>query len=248
VKAFKAQVEQAKVQIREAKQAEAKTLRTMGLLLNLNPAEADAVKLRSLIYNIDPIPVDQNELIQLGLQARPDLNSARFGVDRARADVRSAQADRYSDVYLLTQPYTFQNNTYLGLKSAYSWAVGVTVALPVFNRNQGNVVRAKLNADQSQVELMTQEKQVVYDVAEAVREFELSRLAVIDTKSQVLPASKVVRDTAYRRWQGGETSLGEFLDAQKDYNEVVRNYRDALVRHRRAMLDLNTAVGLRIIP
>jgi outer membrane protein, heavy metal efflux system len=246
--AVKAQLEQAELQIREARQAEAKTLRTLGLLLNLNPAEADQVKLRSLVNNTAPLPTDQNELLQLGLQARPDLNASRFGLDRAKADIRSAQAERYSDVYVLAQPYTFQNNTYLGLKSPTSWAVGVTVALPVFNRNQGNVVRTKLNADQSKIELLTQEKQVVYDVAEAVREFELSRLAVIDTKTQILPASKVVRDTAYRRWQGGETTLLEFLDAQKDYNEVVRGYRDALVRHRRAMLDLNTAVGIRIVP
>jgi cobalt-zinc-cadmium efflux system outer membrane protein len=248
VLAVKAQLEQAELQIREAKQAEAKTLRTLGLLLNLSPSEADQVKLRSLVNNTAPLPTNPDELLQLGLQARPDLNASRFGLDRARADVRSAQAERYSDVYVLAQPYTFQNNTYLGLKSPTSWAVGVTVALPVFNRNQGNVVRTKLNADQSKIELMSQERQVVYDVSEAVREFELSRLAVIDTKNQILPASKVVRDTAYRRWQGGETTLLEFLDAQKDYNETVRSYRDALVRHRRAMLDLNTAVGIRIVP
>ena len=124
----------------------------------------------------------------------------------------------------------------------------MTVALPVFNRNQGNVVRTKLNADQSKIELLNQERQVVYDVTEAVREFEISRLAVIDTKNEILPASKVVRDTAYRRWKGGEVNQLEFLDAQKAYNEVVRDYRDALVRHRRAMLDLNTAVGIRIVP
>jgi cobalt-zinc-cadmium efflux system outer membrane protein len=246
--AVKAQLELAELQIREARQALAKSLRTLGLLLNVSPEEADALKLRSLIYNIAPLPADQKELMQLGLQSRPDLNSFRFGLDRARADIRSAQAERYSDVYLLAQPYTFQNNTYLGLRSPTSWAVGVTVALPVFNRNQGNVVRTKLNADQSKIELMNQERQVAYDVAEAVREFDLSRRAVIDTKNEILPASKIVRDSAYRRWQGGNTSALEFLDAQKEYNEVVRNYRDALVRHRRAMLDLNTAVGIRIVP
>jgi cobalt-zinc-cadmium efflux system outer membrane protein len=248
LEAVRAQLEQSEVQIREARQALAKSLRTLGLLLNVNPAEADALKLRALIKSEAPVPADQNELVQLGLRARPDLNSFRYGLDRARADIRSAQAERYSDVYLLAQPYTFQNNSYLGLRSPTSWALGVTVALPVFNRNQGNVVRTKLHADQSKNELMNQERQVVYDVSEAVREFELSRLAVIDTKNQILPASKIVRDTAYRRWTGGEINMLQFLDAQKDYNEVVRAYRDALVRHRRAMLDLNTAVGMRILP
>ncbi len=149
---------------------------------------------------------------------------------------------------MLYQPYTFQNNAYQGLKSAYSYAFGVTIALPVFNRNQGNILRSKLNAEQSKVELANQEKQIIYDVQEAIREFDLSRVSVIEFRKEVIPASKSVRDSAFRRWQGGETSILEYLDAQQDYNDVVRQYRDALVRHRRAMLDLNTAVGSRVVP
>ena len=71
---------------------------------------------------------------------------------------------------------------------------------------------------------------------------------MIEFKKEVIPASKEVRDSAFRRWQGGETSALDYLEAQQDYNDVVRQYRDALVRHRRAMLDLNTAVGTRIVP
>ncbi len=40
----------------------------------------------------------------------------------------------------------------------------------------------------------------------------------------------------------------EYLAAQLDFNDKVRSYRDALVRHRRAILDLNTAVGERVLP
>ena len=46
----------------------------------------------------------------------------------------------YSDVYVLWQPYTFQDNTPYGLKSQYSWALGVTVPLPIYNRNQGGIL------------------------------------------------------------------------------------------------------------
>ena len=39
---------------------------------------------------------------------------------------------------MLYQPYTFQDNTYQGLKSSdVVWAVGITVPVPVYNRNQG---------------------------------------------------------------------------------------------------------------
>jgi cobalt-zinc-cadmium efflux system outer membrane protein len=248
VLAVKARQELAELQIREATEAQRKTLRTLGLLLDIPPREADKIELRASIYSVRPLPTTEEGLVETGMNARPDLLSFRYGLLRADADVVNAKAQRFSDVYLLYQPYTFQNNAFQGLKSAYSWAVGVTVALPVYNRNQGNILRSRLNAEQSKVELATQERQVVYDVQEAIREYDLSRESVVEFRKEVIPAAKRVRDAAFERWRGGETSALDYLEAQQDYNDVVRQYRDALVRHRRAMLDLNTAVGSRVCP
>jgi len=39
-----------------------------------------------------------------------------------------------------------------------------------------------------------------------------------------------------------------YLDAQREYNEFVRQYRDTLIRRRRAILKLNTVVGQRLFP
>jgi hypothetical protein len=98
------------------------------------------------------------------------------------------------------------------------WALGVTVTLPVFNRNQGNIARTRLNADQSTYELANQERQVVYDVEEAIREFDTSLKSMLEMKTEIIPASRKVRDSAYRRWQGGgETSALECLDAQAEH-------------------------------
>ena len=248
VLAIKARLELAELQIREAEQLLKKTHRTIALLLNLTAEQTKTLRLRSNLYSNAPLPMKPEQLVATGLSNRPDLQSFRFGLARAKADIKLARANRYSDVYLLVQPYTFQNNSYQGLKSAYSYAIGATVALPVFNRNQGNLKRTELNAEQSQFELANIEKQVVYDVEEAVREYELSRESVIEYRKQILPASKSVRDTAFDLWKGGESNAITYLEAQQEYNDVVRQYRDALVRHRRAALDLNTAVGIRVLP
>ncbi len=246
--ALRAQLEQSQLQVREASQALSKTKRTLGMLLNLPRPETDRLQIRATLRDDRPLPAPEEELIQTALTMRPDLRAYRLGVQRSEADLRLARANRYSDVYLLYQPYTLQDNRPFGLKSPVSYAVGVTVALPVYNRNQGNVERSKHNVAQTQVEAASQERQVIYNVEEAVREFDLSRQSVIELDREVIPASKRVLDSSYRRWQTGEISAIEYIDAQKDYNEVVRRFRDALVRHRNAMLDLNTAVGARIMP
>jgi outer membrane protein, heavy metal efflux system len=89
---------------------------------------------------------------------------------------------------------------------------------------------------------------VVSDVLNAAQELEQSKAAVAQFRAEILPPAKEVRDTAYKRMMGGELSMDDYLDAQQDYNEYVRAYRDALIRHRNAILDLNTAVGERILP
>ena len=248
VLAIRATLETAELQVREAGQALGKTQHSLGRLLNMKRKQAEELKLRGGIYYENPLPTTSEGLIETGLNARPDLQSFRLGLGRAHADVHLAIANRYSDVYLLYQPYTLQNNSPFGLKSAYSYALGVTVALPVFNRNQGNIARTKLNADQSKLELANQEHQVVFDVEEAIREFDTSLTSMSELNTQIVPAARKVRDSAFRRWQGGETSALEYIEAQKDYNEQVRQLRDAIVRHRRSMLDLNTAVGTRVLP
>src|SRR4029077_15119242 len=93
-----------------------------------------------------------DELIQIAQAFRPDIAAFRLGVKSAEANVRLQLANRFTDVYVLYQPYTLQDNSPYGLKSPTSWALGVTVPLPVYNRNQGGIARAKMNVTQSQIE------------------------------------------------------------------------------------------------
>jgi outer membrane protein, heavy metal efflux system len=39
-----------------------------------------------------------------------------------------------------------------------------------------------------------------------------------------------------------------YLNAQRDLDDLGRQYRDLLIRHRRSMLAINTAVGTRVFP
>lgn len=246
--ALHSQVEHAQLQVRAANHALAKTSRSLAQILNIRRSDAPSIRVDDSLRDARDLPDPPQTLIRRALESRPDLVAYRLGVQRAFADVDLAKANRFSDVYLLYQPYTLQDNRPYGLKSPYSWALGVTASLPIYNRNQGNIRRAELNVQQTQVELAALERQVTDEVDEAILEFQLSREAMLELESEVLPAAKRVKDSAYRRLQGGQTSAIEYREAQKEYNEVVRLYRDALVRHRRSMLDLNTAVGARILP
>ena len=89
---------------------------------------------------------------------------------------------------------------------------------------------------------------MVNDVEAAVRQFELTRSSVVEFETEIVPAARRVRDSSLRLFQSGQTSPEDYIVSQREFNEVVKQYRDALVNHRRDMLDLNTAVGMRLLP
>jgi cobalt-zinc-cadmium efflux system outer membrane protein len=238
----------ADVGLADARANLSKTKRTLATILNMPPEAAETLELRGTLRDLAPPLPPLAELRALALSNRPDVIAFRLGVVRAEADVRLARANRLSDVFLLCQPFTYQNNAPYGTGSATSWALGLTVPLPIFNRNQGNIQRATINVSQTQIELAALERQVISDVEVALNEYEVTRAAVRRLETELIPTARKVRDDTYRLFMGGEVENLEYLNAQRDYNEVVRQYRDYLARHRRSMLDLNTALGIRLLP
>ena len=248
VNRVKVQLDAAKIGLRDAVASYQKAKRDLATILYVPREAVPTMELRGTIRDQASPPPPFEELGKIALDNRPDLVAFRLGIVRADADVRLAQANRFSDVYVLAQPYTLQNNQPYGLKSPISWALGVTVPLPVYNRNQGAIARAKLNVTQTQLQLKTLERQVLTDVENALREYEVTREAERQVREELLPSAQQVLDDTQRLFTGGEVDAVTLLNARRDYNDTVKQYLDTAVRHRRSMLALNTAVGFRVLP
>lgn len=244
------QRESAEIALTEAEELYKSDLRALGALLKMTPFEAERLRVRGSLHDHWPAPQTGEPLLRLALASRPDLAAHRLGIRRAEADVGLALANRYPDLYLLYQPYTFQNDLYLfpGAKNATSWGVGLGVPLPLFNRNQGNVRRARLNVTQTLVEASAIEDRVELEVRQAERLYTVTRAAVERIERSLLPKARAEHGRVNTLYLAGKADELAFLTAEHDFDGVVRQYRDTLVRHRRAMLRLNTAVGVRVLP
>jgi outer membrane protein, heavy metal efflux system len=221
----------------------------LGALLQMTPADADQLELRGLITDLAPEPPGWEELARVAFACRPDLVAYRMGIQRAQADVRLAKANRLQDVYLLVQPFTFQNNAPFGKESAHSWGIGMSVPLPLYNRNQGVIQRANLNVTQTQIEMAWLEQQVVNEVKLAHREYAHTRGIAKRFENDLLGRVKSMRDHEHRLFVAGEAqNVIPYINAERDYNDMLRQYTDIAIRHRRSMLTLNTAVGQRVLP
>jgi cobalt-zinc-cadmium efflux system outer membrane protein len=238
---IKGQLDAAEIGLMDAEEMHRDAKRSLGVLLGIPTAHAEEMELRGTIHDRLPPPPPTDELLRIALGSRPDVAAFRLGIARAESDVRLAKANRFQDVYLLYQPYTREGGV-------TSWAIGATIPLPVYNRNQGNIQRAVINISQVKTELASLEQRVIAEVRKAEREYALTRAAVERIERDMLPDALRVRDITFRRFTLGEVDAIAYLNAQRSYQDVVRQYRDTAVRHRRSMLRLNTVVGQRVLP
>lgn len=244
----KIQLRTARLGLVDAETAYRKAKLDLGSLMNLSLKEIETLEINGTIDPAAPPLPPLEELQKIALTERPDVLAFRLGVRRAEADVRLARANRLNDIFVLFQPYTYQDNTPYGMKSPVSWALGVTAPLPVYNRNQGTIQRATLNVEQTRTELAELERRIALDVAKAAEEFAVTHREVEELRKVVIPDARAVRDEAYQLYVSGLKSAPDFITAQLEFNQVAKQYLDTAIRHRRSMLALNTVTGRRIMP
>jgi cobalt-zinc-cadmium efflux system outer membrane protein len=240
------QRDSAALAVTEAETAMRQAKQSLAVLLNLTPECVDRLEVRGAVVDTTLIPPCLPELVRVALTVRPDLEAYRLGIRRAQSEVELAKRERIADVFVLYTPWALQENA--GAQSANSWSLGALVTLPVFNRNQGNIARAQTTVTQVEIELQGRERQVVAEVERAYAEYTTTRQALEQFQKDILPRARRIREDKYKLFTTGSAGLLSYLNAQKDYNDIVRRYLEIAIRHRRSMLRLNTAVGQRISP
>ena len=101
---------------------------------------------------------------------------------------------------------------------------------------------------QTIIELQGREQQVTAEVRRGYLEYMTTHDAVQRYQNNILPRARRIRDDKLLLFQKGRESILAFLSAQKEYNDIVRQYLETTVRNRRSALRLNTALGQRIVP
>jgi cobalt-zinc-cadmium efflux system outer membrane protein len=240
-------IEQTRAALADAEAEYDEARETMGVLLNLPPGEVGGLEPTGSLRVVTPPPPGE-QLVSLALRLRPDIAAARSGVSRASAELKLQRANRFDDVYLFYDPLTIQDNSPYDAASASSWGVGLTFALPIFNRNQGNIARAESNIAQTKTELSAAERRVVAEVRLAEREFRRSRESLEQVETKLVPRARALVERYRQRLAAGDITADEFQEHVQTMAEVAQQHRESVVRHRRAALQLNTAVGMRLLP
>ena len=138
--------------------------RALGVLLNITPEQAEALEVRGSIKDIVPAAAAGRRSWS-GWRWRSAPTSSRSAWASPAPRPTSGSPGEHPPRRLRALPAVHAPGQHpQGLKSPTSWALGVTVPIPVYNRNQGVIQRAKLNVTQTQIQLATLERQAITDV------------------------------------------------------------------------------------
>lgn len=178
------------------------------------------------------------------LRSRPDLLATRKDVERAGADTRLQIANGKID-YTVSAAYQNQMSY---VKDGHLIAAGLTIPLPVFDRNQGEIARARIAAQQAEARVRALQRAIQAEIDNAWAQYNTSRELVERIRGRLLPEAEQVREITGYSYRRGEASLLEFLDAQRAYNDAVQSFNDARADYLRSLYTIDAVAARSMTP
>ncbi|MEK6281651.1 MAG: TolC family protein [Acidobacteriota bacterium] len=200
----------------------------------------------NLIEPLKPIA----EAIEQGLRARPDLEMARAVERLAEARIVEARAGGRLDASI-NAGYQRMNSSFpvFGISDAGQLhpvqdvfnflTFGVTINLPVLNKNQGAIEAAVADADAAKRRREFTELTIRREVASAYAQYERAARAMeiyrVGVKEQASMNLDVIRQT----YELGSKSLLDFITEQRRYIELENEYIDSQLATYLARVDIS---------
>jgi cobalt-zinc-cadmium efflux system outer membrane protein len=121
--------------------------------------------------------------------------------------------------------------------------LGVSVPLPVFNKNQGGISEAEYNLAKARKEQESIDLEIRTALSETYQTLLSAFYEAGALKTEVLPAAQHAFDAAQKGYEEGKFGYLDILDTQQTLFEAKRNYIDALSDYHKAVSDIERLVG-----
>lgn len=185
------------------------------------------------------------EFRDTAIEARPDLKAAVQNVELAKINHSLAVSTGSTDP-TVTAWYT-HNGSWNNPDALNTVGVSVSIPLRIFDRNQGEKLRAQLDIGRNERLRDAAEAQVLSDVDSAYWTLIQNVNLLKPYKGKYLPLATDVRDRTTFSFQNGGASLLDFLDAEKSYRDTRLAYLNLLGSYLTAAAQMNMAVGKEVL-
>ncbi|GGI52881.1 TolC family protein [Oxalicibacterium solurbis] len=182
-------------------------------------------------------PLPSQEALAQQLQQSPALQQARQEVARRDALARVETSRRTPDV---TLSVGVKRDEEMGRNQA---VIGVSIPLPFFDRNQGNVLQALRRADQARDELAAAAIRLDSELMQAWQRLANARSEAQSLRDDILPGAQRAYDAAAKGFAFGKFAFLDVLDAQRTLLEARARYLRTLFDAHLASADITRLTG-----
>lgn len=190
-------------------------------------------------------PVDDSpnlpslEALQQQLDTAPQMERARAQIEREAAQVRLERAERIPDV---TVTVGKQREDQVGRNQT---VLGISIPLPLFNRNQGNLLAALRRSDKAKSDFEAERIRIVQALSEAYQRAQLAQSEVASITTEILPIAQSTYEATVTGFEAGKFSFLDVLDAQRTLFQTRAQYLRALSERYRAVVAIGRYVQLK---
>jgi cobalt-zinc-cadmium efflux system outer membrane protein len=235
---LQAQLELARVQtaLEVARQNETVALANLNALIN-EPASTRW----QLAEDLDRLPPETSlaDLQQRAETSNPELQ--RLDQERAAEDRRLAllRAERIPDLSL-------QTGALLNAPKEFDAGArgGFSLVLPLFSRNQGQIAQSQVNAGILQAVLAATRRAVDARVQTAYYDWQAQKTQVLLYRQNLIPAARELTRRAQESYQAGKSNILFVLTAQRDAQDVERQYLQSVMAMQSAFAAMEEVVGV----
>lgn len=203
----------------------------------------------NLVDDLDLAPplMSFEDFSKAALAKNPDVRSSQASLRAAKADVAGAWAGYLPsldlDYWYGIDATHFAVHDGNGLSNLGSSASAV-VNIPIWNwgATHSKVVQADLKRQQAQRELSFAQRKLQAEIRTAYDEADAARSELDLLKSSADLSAESLRLTTLR-YQAGESTVLEVVDAQNTLTQARNAYADGVVRYRSALAGLQALTG-----
>ncbi len=204
-----------------------------------------------------PVTLTKEELLQTAFSLRPDLHAARAAEAVAAAMIEQAKTEGKYDLSVFAelglQTWRFDQFGFspdgalerVGMKNRMARA-GVTITLPTWNKNQGNIEAALAASEEARLRREFVETMIRREVAAAYVRWQGAARVLQTYNTDLLAASQNNLRVVRASFDLGYLRITDVLAEQKRLIEVQMSYTAALKENYLARTEVETVTGTRI--
>jgi cobalt-zinc-cadmium efflux system outer membrane protein len=187
------------------------------------------------VENIPLVPSFENLLALL--ENAPAIGIANLEVSARGGSTKLARSQSTPNI---TISAGIVHNNELGLNQAL---IGLSVPIPLFDRNQGNVQEAVSLQYKAQDELIALKTQLATKLAGEHERLSVARLSAISLREEILPGAQNAFEAANKGFNAGKFNFLDVLDAQRTLFQAKSQYIQVLLDAHQAIAEIESILG-----